>query len=54
MSFDEIVGTTRAQLRRKVHPEVIGEGGTAIFISESQGSPLFVEMRVPKRPLTKG
>jgi hypothetical protein len=47
MTDEEITGT-RVILDRGVDPHAVGNGGTAIVISESHGAPLFVEMRVPK------
>lgn len=48
MTFEEIRGVTAVQAR-KLDPDVIGHGGTAIHTTESNGAPLFVEMRIPKR-----
>lgn len=48
MTFDEKRGIAVVQARG-VDPASIGYGGTAIIPSESNGAPLFVELRVPKR-----
>lgn len=48
MTFQEILGVAAFQAN-KLDPEVIGHGGTAIHTTESNGAPLFAEMRIPKR-----
>lgn len=53
MTFQESLGVTAFQ-SQKLDPEVIGHGGTAIHTTESNGAPLFVEMRIPKRQIANG
>ncbi len=35
--------------KREVDANAVGFGGTAVHLTESNGAPLFVEMRVPKQ-----
>lgn len=49
MTLEEVAGVATVQARG-VDPDASGFGGTAIHQVEANGAPLFVEMRVPKRP----
>lgn len=48
MSFEEILGVAAFQAQG-TNRDVVGPGAVRIQVSESQGAPLFVEMRVPKK-----
>lgn len=48
MTFEEILGVAALQAQG-IDGNVVGHGATRIEVSESNGAPLFVEMRVPKR-----
>lgn len=52
MTTEEIRGVAAVQ-EEGVDAEVVGYGGTSIRLVESNGVPLFVEMRVPKRRVSR-
>lgn len=48
MSFDEILGVAALQAQG-IDRNVAGHGATRIEVTESNGAPFFVELRVPKK-----